>query len=120
MTMLARCHFILFLSAVMLAGSLAPAHEATMGGMIGELFHDAAHAAHTSDVPDRNGTDEPCDICGMALTGDCMATFCHPELIVESHYPAARGLPGPHDPKATRNPRSMTAEVQTPPPRHLP
>ncbi|SFE89284.1 hypothetical protein [Roseivivax sediminis] len=118
MTMLARCLSIMLLGAMILAGSLAPAHDVVMGGAIGVPAHASDHGGHSPDETGRTGTPEPCEICD-ALFGDCVASFCHPDLIVENRGAPTEGAKVLHHSSTAPNRPGMIAEVQHPPPRHL-
>lgn len=116
MTMLDRCLSIMLLGAMILAGSLAPAHDVVMGGAIGVPAHASDHGGHS---PDETGTPEPCEICGAALFGDCVASFCHPDLIVENPDAPTEGAKVLHHSSLAPDRPGLIAEVQPPPPRHL-
>ncbi len=117
--MLTRCLSIMLLGAMILTGSLAQAHTAVMGHMLGSRVQALDHGNHLPDETDRTGNTEPCEICGAALSGDCAAALCHPDLIVQTRDAPTSGAKLRHHSSPTPDQPGITAEVRTPPPRHL-
>ncbi|WOI58082.1 hypothetical protein [Palleronia sp. LCG004] len=119
MTMLTRCLSIMLLGAMILTGSLAQAHTAVMGHMLGSRVQALDYGNHLPDETDRTCNTEPCEICGAALSGDCAAALCHPDLIVGSRDTPTEGTKVLHHLSSAADRPGMSAEVQPPPPRHL-
>lgn len=119
MRVLVRCLSMMLLGAMILTGSPAPAHAEAMGGSKVQSSGEVHHRGHGADETGPDGSDAPCEICGMAMAGDCTAPFCHPGLVVEAHSPAAPHAPSRHDPGKARDLWGTSTEVLIPPPRHL-